>query len=162
FTLTATGTRFASGASITWNGKPLTTTFVSDTTVTASIPAALIHRPGSARVAVVNPNPPGASTDEMVFLISSPNPHLTSLDPTRVWPGSAAFTLTVNGAGFVEESTIRWNDTPLATTYVFGTQLTAQVPAANVATEGTAAITVVNPPANGVTPPPSNVLTFTI
>src|SRR5207248_2416079 len=67
--------------------------------------------------------------------------------------------LTVNGTNFVSTSTVYWNGSPLTTTFVSSTQLTAIVPAANVAAVGTASVTVVNPAPGGGT---SNAQTFTI
>jgi hypothetical protein len=81
------------------------------------------------------------------------------LVPTAVAPGGPGFTLTVNGTGFVSTSTINWNGTPLATTFVNSSQLTATVPAANIATASTASITVSSPSPGGGT---SNVLFFQI
>src|SRR5204862_429503 len=57
----------------------------------------------------------------------------------------------------VSGSTVKWNATALATTFVSATQLTATVPAALIATAGTASITVVTP-CGGT----SNAATFTI
>jgi hypothetical protein len=69
--------------------------------------------------------------------------------PDAVSPGGPQFTLTANGAGFLQTSTINFNGTALATTFVSGTQLTATVPAADIATATTASITVVNPSPGG-------------
>ncbi|MCW3060864.1 MAG: cell surface receptor domain protein, partial [Capsulimonas sp.] len=55
FTLTAIGTSFVVGAQITWNGTPLTTTYVSPTNLTATIPAALVTSAGTATLKVINP-----------------------------------------------------------------------------------------------------------
>src|SRR5213082_3606250 len=86
-------------------------------------------------------------------------PTITSISPTSTIAGSGQFTLTVNGTNFVSTSTVNWNGSPLTTTFVSSTQLTAIVPAANVATVGTASVTVVNPAPGGGT---SNSVTFTI
>ena len=73
------------------------------------------------------------------------------LVPTAVEPGGPDFTLTVNGTGFVPGATINWNDTPLATTFLSGSQLTANVPASQIAVAQTASITVTNPAPGGGT-----------
>lgn len=73
------------------------------------------------------------------------------LIPDATAPGGAQFTLTVNGTGFVSNSIVNWNGTPLATQFVNGSQLTATVPAADIATAGTGWITVVNPAPGGGT-----------
>jgi hypothetical protein len=76
----------------------------------------------------------------------SPVPFLNEpLSPARAIPGAAALTLTVNGSGFVSGSVVDWNGAPLATVYVSGSQLTATVPATDLATPTSASVTVVNP-----------------
>lgn len=79
----------------------------------------------------------------------------TPLVPTSVAPGGAGFTLTVNGTGFVSGATINWNGTALTTTFVSGSQLTAAVPAGDIATAGTAWVTVTNPAPGGGTSLPA-------
>ncbi|MFP9116070.1 T9SS sorting signal type C domain-containing protein [Flavobacterium sp. RHBU_3] len=69
-------------------------------------------------------------------------PVLSSISPTSKVAGSAAFTLTVTGSNFTSASVINWNGLALTTAYGSATQLTATVPAANVASAGTATITV--------------------
>jgi len=102
----------------------------------------------------------GNATLQVVY----PDPTLTSLSPSSVTEGNGAFTLTVNGTNFkigAGVSVVYWNGVALTTTYVSSTQLTASVPAANVAvgTGGTTpSITVkVTGAVN-----PSNALSFTI
>ncbi len=70
-------------------------------------------------------------------------PVINSLSPSLVTAGGAPFTLTVNGNNFVG-STVEWNGSPLTTTVVSATQLTAFVPANLVASAGSASITVLN------------------
>ncbi len=80
----------------------------------------------------------------------NPVPFLNqTLVPTAVSPGSTEFTLSVSGAGFLSNSTIDFNGTPLTTTFVDSEHLTATVPAANVANPATASVTVVNPSPGG-------------
>jgi hypothetical protein len=72
-------------------------------------------------------------------------PVTTSLSPSSKIAGTGAFTLTVNGANFVSgTSTVNWNGSPRTTTYVSPTQLTASILAADVASSGTASVTVAN------------------
>ena len=67
------------------------------------------------------------------------------LVPTHAAPGASSFTLTVAGTGFVSGAKVNWNGTGLSTTFVSGSKLTATVPASDVATAGTALVTVSNP-----------------
>ncbi len=59
FTLTVTGSAFATGATVNWNGSARATTFVSATQLQATVPAADVVLPGTAEVAVTNPAPGG-------------------------------------------------------------------------------------------------------
>jgi len=68
-----------------------------------------------------------------------------SISPNMAIPGGPGFTLTVNGEGFVAGAAVRWNGTPLVTTFVSANQLTAAVPASLTARQGTARIVAMNP-----------------
>src|SRR5882757_942944 len=72
----------------------------------------------------------------------SPTPTITSLSPGSATAGSAAFTLTVNGTGFSNGATVQWNGSARTTSFVNATQLTAGIAAADIATSGTAQVTV--------------------
>jgi len=76
------------------------------------------------------------------YTIASPAPAISGLSPAFTNAGGAAFTLTVNGSGFISGSTVYWGASALTTTYVSATQLSAQVPATDIAATGTYAITV--------------------
>jgi len=83
---------------------------------------------------------------------SNPVPFVNQpLLPTTVAPGSPAFTLTVNGTGFVSGSVVNWNGASLATTFVSSVKVTASVPAADLVSAGTASVTVANPTPGGGT-----------
>jgi hypothetical protein len=75
------------------------------------------------------------------------------LVPTTAAPGGPSFTLTVNGTGFVSGATVQWNGAALATHFASASQLTATVPASDVATAGTAVIAVANLAPGGVSNP---------
>src|SRR5207253_854958 len=74
-----------------------------------------------------------------------PAPVLTSVSPTTATAGGAAFTLTANGSNFVAGSTLQWNGAARTTTFASATQLTATIAAADIATAGSASVTVRNP-----------------
>jgi hypothetical protein len=67
------------------------------------------------------------------------------LVPDAAQPGGAEFQLTVNGTGFASGSVVQWNGSARTTTFVTSSQLTAAVPASDIAQMGTASVTVVNP-----------------
>gem|GEM_PF-2137883 len=81
------------------------------------------------------------------------------LVPTFAAPGGAAFTLTVSGTGFVSTSVVNWNGSARTTTFVSSSKLTASILATDIATVGTATVTVTNPTPGGGT---SNPVTFAV
>ncbi len=85
-----------------------------------------------------------ASAQNPVPLIDQP------LVPDATAPGGPAFTLTVNGAGFVSASVVNWNGSPRATTFISSSQLTAKILASDIAKASTAAVTVINPNPGGI------------
>ena len=139
FTLTVDGSNFANGMTVNWNGSPLATTFVTATRLTAAVPAGLIASPGTASITVATPS--GVVSNAVAFPIVA-NPTISSLSPASRTAGAAAFTLTVNGANFTTGMTVNWNGSPLPSTFVNNSQMTATVTAALIATAGAAAITV--------------------
>jgi hypothetical protein len=159
FTLTITGTNFVNGSVVRWNGSPRTTTFVSSTRLEAAIPASDIVTAGTANVTVFNPVPGGGESGAATFTITNPSPTISSISPATAVAGSGGFTLTITGTNFVNGSVVRWNGSPRTTTFVSSTRLEAAIPASDVATAGTANVTVFNPAPGGGT---SNTATFTI
>jgi Tol biopolymer transport system component len=179
FGVTVTGTNFVPTSVVTWNGQNLSTSYVSGTQVQASVPSTNVQSPGSAQVAVLNPQPGGGLSNSMTFLVNNPQPILDSISPTTSISSGADFTLTVNGIGFTcadivttttttngvsttttscntSASQIQWNGTTLDTTYDLTNKvLTASVTSAQLAQAGTAFVTVMNPAPGGGTSAPA-------
>jgi sugar lactone lactonase YvrE len=89
----------------------------------------------------------------------NPVPTITNLSPNSRGVNGGAFSLTVTGTNFVQGSQVRWNGQGRPTSFVNSTQLTAQIPANDLATAGTAQVTVFNPEPGGGA---SNALAFSI
>lgn len=145
FILTVNGSNFVSGAFVRWNGADRTTTFVSDTELTALIPASDVTALGAVTISVLNPTPGGGeSTTNQTFTVNPlPAPTTTGLNPSGVLVGGPAFSLTVNGTDFIDgNSQVFWNGVGQPTTFITDTELTAMIPASNIASTGMAQITV--------------------
>ena len=153
FTLTVNGSNFISGSTVRWNGSDRPTTFVSATQLTAMIAASDIASPSSlaARVTVFTSAPGGGTSNTLSFSIPNPAPTLTSLSPSSAIAGGAAFALTAAGSNFSPDSVIQWNGSPLLTSTGTATQLTALVPASDIAAVGTVQVTVFTPTPGGGT-----------
>ena len=150
FTLTVDGTNFITGAAVQWNGSARTTIFVSSTQLTASILASDIASAGADSITVANPVPAAAPSQAVIFTVNNPVPFLTSISPPSGTAGGTGFTLTATGSNFVTTSSVQWNGSNRTTTYVSPTQLTAAILASDIASVGSANVTVFNPlPAGG-------------
>lgn len=79
----------------------------------------------------------------------NPKPTIASLVPSTATAGGAQFTLTVTGTNYISTSVVDWAGAPLATSYVSATEITATVPAADIAKAGTCKVTVTNPAPGG-------------
>jgi hypothetical protein len=99
------------------------------------------------------------TANQVISATFAPNAALsiTQLNPSSATAGGTGFTLTVTGTGYIHGSIVNWNGAARSTTYVSATQLTATILASDIASAGTAAVTVVNPG-----PLTSNTATFTI
>jgi sugar lactone lactonase YvrE len=87
-------------------------------------------------------------------------PTISSLSPASVPQVNAAFTLTVNGAGFHGGSVVNLAGTPLATHYLSGSRLLAQVPANAILSLVPVAVTVTNAPPGGGTSVAANLAPY--
>ncbi len=103
-----------------------------------------------------NSNMMGSTTD---VYIASTSAGLDSISPFSANAGGAAFTLTVTGTNFWSGSLVQWNGAFRPTTFVSKSQLTASISATDIATSGTAQVTVFNSAPGGSL---SNTLSFSI
>jgi hypothetical protein len=101
----------------------------------------------------------GKVVDSFVVYSNVEAPQVSAVTPAAVDAGGGGFALTVDGANFVNGSVVRWNGAGRPTTFVSATRLTADIPAADIAAEGAAQVTVANPAPDGGT---SNALTVQI
>lgn len=142
---------------VRFNGEGLTTTLVTPTQLTATVPAAKLATAGTASITVFN-RPGvllpggfgGVSSNAVTLTIGSPAPTVTAISPTSVWAGSVKpdVLLTVTGTNFVNGSRIVVSGGDKAgTTFVSATQLTALLTPAEMALPGPSLmISVKNPP----------------
>jgi trimeric autotransporter adhesin len=79
----------------------------------------------------------------------NPPPTISSLSPASVYVNSPAFTLTVNGTGFVSGAVVYLDNVALPTTYVSSTQLTAAVSSSYLTQTNSDFVDVLNPPPGG-------------
>ncbi len=152
FTLFIAGTNFQSnstGASfVFWNGTALSTVYNSTTTqLQAWVPASYLLNSNVIQITVMNPAPGGGVSNAASFTIEplvTGNPFISSISPSSVASGAAAFTLTVNGSNFTTNDTVTWNGQFRTTTFVSSIKLTAQITSTDVASAGIASVAVLD------------------
>ena len=125
FTLTVLGSGFVSGATVGVNGVAAPTTYVSATQVTAQITAAQIANAAVLSVAITNPN---KTASNALNLTVAAAPTIGTIAPAAVTADSAAFTVVVNGSGFMTGAVVQLNGVALQTTFVNSEELYAIVP----------------------------------
>jgi hypothetical protein len=168
FTLTVIGGVFVAKTVVQWNGTTIPTTVTLDSagnvlTLTATVSAALIAKPGTASVRTLNPfsgaGNNGLSNPYVFYINPPPNPQpgLASISPRSALAGSAQFTLTLTGTSFLPPtdpsggSQVNWSTggTQRKLTILSGasaTQIQATVTSDVLANAGSASVTVFNPP----------------
>jgi hypothetical protein len=72
-------------------------------------------------------------------------PNISALMPDSATAGGGDFLLKVNGTNFASNSVIFWNSASVPTTYVSAQEVTADVPAADIAVAGNVSVYVNNP-----------------
>jgi outer membrane protein assembly factor BamB len=143
FGLTVNGAKFSPQSTVLWDGLAQTTAYMSPTQLTAMIGASAISAAGS-RLVTVN-DPVNGTSNPVSFSIQPATFGLISVSPASVTAGGPAFTLTVLGTGFSNTSTVWWNGSFRPTTFGAFYELLAQISAADIATTGSASITVHDP-----------------
>jgi hypothetical protein len=147
-TVTINGTGFGAPTYVIWEGVERRTTVVSSTHLTVTLDSADMARASVATVTVINPLPGGRS-EPATFPVLNPLPAIEETSTLGATAGSAGFVLSVDGSGFIPESVARWNGEARPTTYVDPWRLDVRIDAADVASPGTGAVTVVNPSLGG-------------
>ncbi|HTP01790.1 MAG TPA: IPT/TIG domain-containing protein [Anaerolineales bacterium] len=159
--LTLHGTDFQNGAVAVWSrdGAPsdMLTAFVSDTELSADLPAEALQVAGVIQITVRSPD--AQESSPLDFTVNNPVPGLGMLSPDHALNGDPDTVITLTGSGFNGGSVVLWNEILLATTFISDTELQATLTAALLARDGTGRVTVQNPaPGGGF----SNSLSFSI
>ncbi len=131
---------------------------VLNLTLAASVNSVLVGV-GNASAVAPSGTSISASGSGATATLNNPAPTVSSISPSTTAAGGGAFTLLINGTGFISSSVASWNGSARATTFVSATQLQAAITAADISSAGTASVSVVNPAPGGGT---SGNVAFTI
>src|SRR5258708_1562683 len=168
FTLTVNGGGFVAKTVVQWSGTTIPTQVQTDSSgnvlgITATVSAALVAKPGTVFVNTLSPFS-GAGmnglSNPLPFIITPPGnpvPTVTSMSPTCAVVGAGAFTLTISGSNFLPASDPSggsqgpWTAAGTRTTLpivgsISAPKFQATVASSLVASPGTGAVPVFNPP----------------
>lgn len=124
FTMTVNGSNFATDAVVKWNGTNLTTTFVSSTQLTASVPAGNVVAAGTASVTVMNVAD-NTTSNAATFTINASGPgapSISSISPNTAIVGTATGALTITGTA-LGTATVTVDGLPVTPTSNTATQI---------------------------------------
>ena len=148
-TITVTGTNFVSGVTLAVNGSPRTTTYVSDTQLTASLTADDYSSAAPLLLNAVNPQPGGGASGTIALVVANPTPTIASLSPSALNAGSAATIVDIIGTGFVAGTGVLVNGASRPATVISTTAMKVALTSADLANAGSLGITAVNPAPGG-------------
>ena len=137
--LTVAGTGFVSGSVVTFNNINLTTTYVSATQLTATVPATALTTAGSYNVTVTSPAPGGGTSAAVAFTVTAAAPTIVSFTPTTGGPGTP---VTITGTNFTGATQVRIGsfNVPMFMV-VSATSITLTLPAGTGSVSGYLAVT---------------------
>ncbi len=148
-TLTINGGGFIQSSTVQWNQSNRTTTFVSSTQLQVALTVADLALGETAQIVIVNPAPGGGASSAVTFTINNPVPTISAVSPSTLIVGAMTSTITIDGGGFIQNSSVQWNQINRTTTFVSSTELQVALTPSDLAVGGTAQIVVANPAPGG-------------
>ena len=148
-TVTLQGAGFVPASSVTFNGSPVSRTYVSSAQLTAIVPSSMLASAGSFPLVVTNPAPGGGVSMPAQLSVEYPVPTVASVAPSSATAGAGATDVTITGAGFYPVSQITFDGAPAATTFVDAAHLRATLTVAQLASAGSILVRVSNPMPGG-------------
>ena len=156
-TLTVNGSGFIASTTASFNGVPHAVTLVNGNQLTITLSATDLSTAGAFPVVVTNPPPGGGSSQPATFTVTpdNPVPVISSLSPFFTHVSVGPLTVTINGSGFIPNSSVTFNGIGHTVTFLGSNQLSITLGAADLSTVGIFAVVVINPPPGGGSSPQS-------
>jgi uncharacterized repeat protein (TIGR03803 family) len=140
--------------SINFNGVNATVPSATDSSMTVVVP------PGATTGPITVLTTVGETMSSISFTVTAsagnPVPTIAGLNPSSLAAGAVPQTLTINGTGFLDSSTVTFNGISHAATFVNASQLTISLTSADLATVGAYPVVVTNPAPGGGPSSPAN------
>jgi Leucine-rich repeat (LRR) protein len=147
------GANFLPESIAEWNGLVRATHYVDSGKISIMLEAGDIAGAGTGKLTVMNPGVVRSNEKGLeVVALPAGSPEILRLVPDTVDAGGAGFTLVVEGSGYVPGSTVEWNGQGKVTKYGSGGQLSAEIPASDIARAAENYSVVVRNPVGGAVP----------
>jgi len=161
FDLYVFGLNFAPNSVVHWNDTALPTVFDDAQHLHARVSREAIASASAPSISVFTPSPGGGLSNSVQFHVSdsAPFPILNTVSPTQAAVGDSDVVITVSGRNLRSGQTVVWQTTPLKTSFISPSELTAVLPASLMTDPGQYLIKIVDPLIGGLE---SNALTFTL
>ncbi len=108
-TISVEGTGFIRTSAVNFGNSSLTTTFIDNHHVKASVRGDLLNEAWSVPICVENPRPMGGSSNSFNLEVVNPVPSISALDPMEATAGSSSLTMNLYGTGFFEDTALYVN-----------------------------------------------------
>lgn len=136
-TLQVNGSGFTPQSTVELNGTPLATQYLNPIELDAQLPSSDMALADIAAITVSGSAPNQGPSAAVTFAVMG-------VSPTSIASGAPQLLLTVVGQGFGPSSVVQWNGSSMPTTFVSANELRAQIDASEIATPGTASVSVLN------------------
>src|SRR5690348_5119047 len=149
------GKGFAPSSAILFNGFPRQTIFLSENELTMLVNPNDITTAGTITITVFTPAPGGGTSNSVTLTVNataSPVPQISTITPSSVLAGGSA-QIKIIGTNFIVGSVATVNGSNRSTTFNSSTELALTLSPSDLVAAGQLNIAVLNPPAQGVTPP---------
>lgn len=144
-TLKITGTKFVSGAIVSFGSSQLTPSQITSGEISVVVPTKLLAAVGIVKVGVSNPTPGGGNSNTLNFTIGYPAPTVTSFVASSTLINSTGFVLEVDGHGFTSATHLQFGPDDLTPTSVTESHISVPVPDALLTVARVVSVTMTNP-----------------
>ncbi|MBF0343851.1 MAG: hypothetical protein HQL06_06430 [Nitrospirae bacterium] len=131
--LQLTGVSFVQGNVVKVDGVSLSTTFVSETALTATLPDTFTSKAATHLVTVASAE--GMESNAVSFSVENPVPQISSLVPIETNANTGAMTLEVLGSNFlVKDTSVNFNGSLRQTAYISAMKVTVNLQSSDTST----------------------------
>ena len=159
WSFTLSGTGFAYGTDITWNGQPAASTFNSSTQIAVTAVDPAVVQPGPNQVGASLAGPGGGLSAPVTVMAYNPAPGGVFVSPQSVSAGSPETKVIISAGWLTATSVLTWNGSVRTANFVPASQqsighLELLLEPAELAQPSLSTITITNPgPGGGVSAP---------